>query len=103
MVLLRRVDAEPVVNLDIGKRCLPRNYDTLIARLDALDAPADLDPVKNLITSAVKEQQQYFSSLHARRNFEFKPNNALVQSSHGKLIKAYRLLMSAYAVVAVIG
>ncbi|TDJ63235.1 MAG: hypothetical protein E2O36_03590 [Proteobacteria bacterium] len=75
----------------------------MIARLDALDAPADLDPVKNLITSAVKARQQYFSTFDARRKFEFKPNDALVQSSHGNLIKAYRLLMSAYAVVAVIG
>ncbi len=74
----------------------PRNYDTLIARMDSLVAPSDLGAVKDLITSAVKEQQRYFAVLDSHRKLEFDAGNRFVQSSHGKLIHAYRLLMSRY-------
>jgi hypothetical protein len=64
--------------------------------MDSLVAPSDLGAVKDLITSAVKEQQRYFAVLDSHRKLEFDAGNRFVQSSHGKLIHAYRLLMSRY-------
>ncbi len=74
----------------------PRNYSTLVARLDALNAPGSLTQVKTLVTSAITEQKQYFSTLDPKTKLKFNAHDPLVQSSHRKLIAAYQLLMSEY-------
>lgn len=74
----------------------PRNYPTLLARLNALSTPQALSEVKSLITSAVTEQQHYFLEADTGSKLDFDAHNPLVQSSHRKLIAAYQLLMSRY-------
>ena len=74
----------------------PVNYPTLLARLNALSAPRALGEVKSLITAAVTEQQQYFSTANAQSDLKFNSRDPLVQSSHRKLLAAYQLLISRY-------
>ncbi len=74
----------------------PVNYQTLLARLNALSAPLALGEVKSLIASAVTEQQRYFSNLNPQTELKFNSRDPLVQSSHRKLLAAYQLLIARY-------
>jgi hypothetical protein len=74
-----------------------RNHGLLLAQLDGLDVPSGLDKIHQLIRTAIAEQQRYFKVWHgAGAGRRFNTNDALVQSSHHKLIKAYSLLKARF-------
>jgi hypothetical protein len=76
-----------------AKGAKAHNYEQILARFNALPTPSHLAPVHGLIRQAITEQRQYFSSVDNGRTFRFDANASLVQNSHNKLVKAYKLLM----------
>ncbi len=77
-----------------GKKGDADNYDAILARLAALDAPERAKKAYTLVTEAIAEQRQYLAKISAGERFN--AGDALVQSSHRKLFSAYTALMGAY-------
>ncbi|MEM7225196.1 MAG: hypothetical protein AAF495_19615 [Pseudomonadota bacterium] len=73
------------------------SYDAILEGLSSLETPRHLRPAQDLIESAISDQRAYFDEWQAsgRRDY-FKASHALVQSSHRKLIAAYKKLKAAY-------
>ena len=73
------------------------NYPILLAQLDMLDVPDSLRDVHQLITAAITLQQRYLEQWdRAGVGAHFDASDALVRQSHGKLIKAYQVLMGRF-------
>lgn len=85
--------------LGAGKHWTPdkSNYTAILQAITSLDTPERLIPVEGLIFEAIQEQERYLKGWRESGNPRyFKSGDALVQSSHGKLITAYKKLMRIY-------
>ena len=73
-------------------------YDVILEGISSLNAPAHLYEIQELIKEAITEQRAYLAEWQAsgQRNY-FNRKHLLVQSSHRKLISAYKKLMAAYS------
>jgi len=87
---------------DNGQGWYDETIDGVLARLNALSSPEYLEEPSELIVSAIEEQKQFFQEW-AEASDEEKADireqtarHPLVQSSHRKLIKAYKKLMSQF-------
>ncbi|MCB0323152.1 MAG: hypothetical protein KDD69_06240 [Bdellovibrionales bacterium] len=74
----------------------------LATKLDFVPLEKDLLPIRELVTRALEEQQQYFHSIVRGRErdfYEFKASRAhpMVQSASKKLRRAYDMLMLTYS------
>ncbi len=91
LAVAERVAAQMAVS---GSSPAPDNYDAINSGLAALQVPAKLAQAHRLVTEAVREQRAYLQQMRAGEAFN--ANARLVQSSHSKLIAAYRELMHLY-------
>ncbi len=71
-------------------------YRRILTELDKLEAPVHLLPTHRLIKQALEEQSQYFKQIDDSKSYRFSAQDAVIQSSHAKLIQAYSLLMALF-------
>lgn len=71
--------------------------DRILATLDKSLTPDRLRHVQRTVVTAIREQQAFFerwqAAIEIGRPFRFDPRDPAVQSSHRKLVSAYRELM----------
>lgn len=86
---------ERLVQGDLGAR--ETNYQSIMAGVRTLSTPEKLLEVEALIFEALGEQARYLELWRQSGRPQFyTPRATLVQSSHGKLIAAYNILMKLY-------
>lgn len=95
LAVVERVQTLLWIQTDGRRGAKGGNYGLLLEELSALEVPRKLHRVHGLITEALEEQQAYLECWRRARG-GFDASNQLVQSSHGKLYKAYQILMQTY-------
>jgi hypothetical protein len=97
MAMIERVQTQLWLQSD-GRHGADRgNHPQILASLDRLRPPVELDQAHMLIREAVAEQAKLFGRWReTRRTDYFDAADPLVRSSHGKLIAAYNELMARY-------
>lgn len=70
------------------------NYDQILAELERLDVPQNMQQAHALIKQAIAEQDHYFKQFDSSKKYSFNANDPKIQSSHKQLVSAYNLLMA---------
>ena len=70
--------------------------DALEARLRTLACPRSVIEARDLVLAALADQRAYFESWQREKEGRASRNEALVQSSHSRLVQAYNVLMSRF-------
>ena len=92
------VTVERMEQMHAGKFGLsgrPSNYMEILRRFDVLTPPETLKHMHYLVMHAIKEQNEYLQEWQ-KTGGKIDLYNALLQSSHRKLQRAYQLLMELY-------